>query len=108
MDDHTAERGQADMIDLRTETLINLNQATRRLPPSRNGRPVHISTLVRAITRGKNGNKLEALRFGKRWVTSIEAIQRWAEAQTPERIAQPQDRTLATVARDDRNADRRL
>jgi Protein of unknown function (DUF1580) len=38
--------------------------------------------LIRAITKGVNGHKLEALRVGSRWLTSIQAIQRWLELQT--------------------------
>jgi uncharacterized protein DUF1580 len=70
-------------IDLGTERVVSLTQAARLLPPGRNGRPVHVSTLVRAIVRGnRQGVRLEALRLGSRWFTSTEAIQRWCERQT--------------------------
>jgi hypothetical protein len=96
------------MIDLSRETAVSLGQATRVLPPGRNGRPVHISTLVRAITKGVNGHKLEALRVGKRWVTSVEAIQRWAEAQTPGPDAPPHARSSIVRSSANHRADRRL
>ena len=64
-------------IDLKTETPIGLGQAARVLPPGRGGRPVHISSLVRAILAGE----LEALRFGRRWVTTVEAVQQWDESR---------------------------
>jgi hypothetical protein len=96
------------MIDLKTETPINLRQAARLLPSGRKGRPVHVSTLVRAITRGANGCKLEALRLGKQWVTTVEALQRWGEAQTPASCNQPRNRTSVARTRDGERAARRL
>jgi len=47
-------------------------------PPAVAGRPTHPSTVWRKIVRGD----LEGLYLGTRWVTSAEAIQRWAERQT--------------------------
>ncbi len=67
-------------IDLKIETPIGLGQAARLLPPGRSGRPVHISSLVRAVMAGE----LEALRFGRHWVTTVEAVQRWGEAKARE------------------------
>jgi hypothetical protein len=96
-------------IDLTSETVINLDQAARRLPPGRNGRPVHISTLVRAITRGdRHGHKLEALRIFSRWVTSAEALQRWAERQTFGAEVLPTTRPLAIRRRAGERVDREL
>jgi hypothetical protein len=69
------------MIDLKNETIITLQQATRLFPHGRNGRPMHISHLIKGILKGFNGSKLEALRCGSRWLTSVEACQRWVEAQ---------------------------
>jgi hypothetical protein len=71
-------------IDLATEKVINLREAAALLGRGRNGRPMHISTLVRAITRGSpDGVRLEALKAGRRWLTTTEAVQRWLEAATP-------------------------
>jgi hypothetical protein len=64
-------------IDLKTETPVGLLQAALFLPPSCGGRPVQVSSLVRAILAGE----LEALRFGRRWVKTVEAVQRWGEAR---------------------------
>jgi hypothetical protein len=64
-------------IDLKTETPVGLSQATRILPPSRGGSPVHVSSLVRATLAGE----MEALRFSRRWVTTVEALQHWGEAR---------------------------
>jgi hypothetical protein len=71
-------------IDFETEKIIDLkHEAPAYLGQSRNGRPVHHSFLIRAVTRGIRGHRLEAVRVGSRWLTSVQAIQRWAEAQTP-------------------------
>jgi Protein of unknown function (DUF1580) len=70
-------------IDLKTETIIDaLKEAPSYLGAGRNGKPPHKSFVLRAIKRGLNGHRLEALRVGSRWITSVEALQRWAEAQT--------------------------
>jgi hypothetical protein len=74
-------------IDLQTETIIDaLREGPAYLGAGRNGKPPHKSFMIRAITKGSNGHKLEALRVGSRWITSIEALQRWAEAQTAAKI----------------------
>lgn len=64
------------MIDIATETIITLEDAAKRLVVSR-------FTVSRWVTNGSRGIKLEAIRVGGRWRTSVEALQRFAEAQTP-------------------------
>jgi hypothetical protein len=77
-------------IDLKSETIIDLKrQAGAYLGVGRNGRPPHHSFLIRAVTRGINGQKLEALRVGSRWITSVEALQRWADRQTAGALPTP-------------------
>ena len=76
------------MIDLSKETPLSLTQAARLLPPGRGDRPVTLSCLLRWILRGARAPsgqlvRLEAVRIGGRWVTSREALQRFAEALTP-------------------------
>jgi hypothetical protein len=75
------------MIDLRTESTLSLSQAARLLPPSRCGRPVTLSCLLRWVLNGvrtPNGVvRLEAIRLGGRWITSHEALARFADRQTP-------------------------
>jgi hypothetical protein len=66
------------MIDIATETLITLRQAADREPPSRGGARVHFATIWRRIT----SRKLEGIRLGGRWLTSVEALQRYAERET--------------------------
>jgi hypothetical protein len=95
-------------IDLKKEQLITLAQGARLVPSRRDGKSTHLSTLVGAILKGNAGVKLEALRIGGRWVTSVEAIQRWAEQQTAARIQSKSARSRS--ARDGQNerAERRL
>ena len=75
-------------IEIRNETLLTLSQAARLLPPSRQGKPVTLSCILRWVldgVRSPSGEKirLEAIRLGPKWVTSQEAIQRFADRQTP-------------------------
>jgi len=88
---------------------ISLGQAARRLPSYRESRPVSPSTLWRWISRGvllADGShvRLEAVRLGGRWLTSIPALERFTQAQTPAVEAGPAPtpntpRTLAQRAR---------
>jgi hypothetical protein len=75
-------------IDLRNESTISLSQAARMLPPGRRGRPVTLSCVLRWVLDGVRTPagivRLEAIRLGGRWLTSIEAIERFADRQTPE------------------------
>jgi hypothetical protein len=77
------------VIDLTTETPLPFAEACRLIPPGRGGKRTHLSTLVRWVTRGAPGPqgdriRLEAVRIGGRWMTSREAIQRFAERLTPQ------------------------
>jgi hypothetical protein len=88
-------------VDISNETVLGLAQAARRVPSGRRERPVHPSTLFRWIHDGVRvaGGaiiRLEALRLGGRWVTSLEALQRFAEALTP--TLGPPDPTPRTPA----------
>jgi hypothetical protein len=76
------------MINLQTEKTISLSQLTRLLPPGRSNRPVTISCVLRWIMDGMkdhNGQivRLEGIRVGGRWLTSIEALNRFADRLTP-------------------------
>jgi hypothetical protein len=75
------------MIDLANETLLGLAAAGRRLPAA-GGKPVHPSTVFRWVTtgvRGPDGSRvrLNGVRVGGRWMTSVEALDRFACALTP-------------------------
>jgi hypothetical protein len=75
------------MIDLHNESLLSLDQAAKRLPAGRRGRPVSLSCVLRWILDGvvtPHGLvRLEGIRMGGRWLTSVEALERFARAQTP-------------------------
>jgi hypothetical protein len=76
------------MIDISTESILSLREAAKLLPSSRLGRPCSFQCILRWIlngTKSPDGQivKLEALRLGGRWITSREALQRFAEALTP-------------------------
>jgi hypothetical protein len=73
------------MIDIATETLLSLRDAAARIPSSRGGRPTHAATIFRLI----QDRKLEGIRLGGRWVTSLEALQRYAEAETRAALGEP-------------------
>jgi hypothetical protein len=65
-----------------------LTQAARRVPRTRQDRPVTLSCLLRWIMSGvigPNGQriKLEAARLANRWITTPGAISRFVVAQTP-------------------------
>jgi hypothetical protein len=70
------------MIDITHETLVTLSQAARSLPPGRKGKPSHLATVQRWILHGVRGVRLEGVRLGGRWLTSREALARFAERLT--------------------------
>jgi hypothetical protein len=72
------------MIDLQNEQLITLPQAANLVPPARNGKKTHVSTVLRWILKGIDGVKLEGIRIGGRWLTSTPALQRFGERVTPD------------------------
>jgi hypothetical protein len=82
------------MIDLRNETPLSLAQAAKLLPPGRRGRPVTLSCVLRWILRGvktpRGLVRLEASRMGGRWLTTVEALERFADRQTP-KIVEPSE-----------------
>ena len=76
------------MLDLTAEKPISLAEACKLVPPARQGKRTHLSTLLRWIisgVRNPSGQiiRLDGIRIGGRWMTSREAIQRFANALTP-------------------------
>src|SRR5262249_45716324 len=76
-------------VHILTETVLSVTQAARRCGRFRGDRPTHPSTITRWILAGAktpDGRqiRLEAVRLGGKWVTSEEALLRFAQAQTPE------------------------
>jgi hypothetical protein len=76
-------------IDLKNETILSLHEAAKYFPSSRQGRPTHVSSVLRRRRPDKNGVALEMWRLGGRWVTSVEAIQRYSAALTATLTEQP-------------------
>ena len=78
---------------LQTETIGTFNEIAARLPRL-DGKRIAISTLWRWATKGCRGVKLEARRLGGRFVTSLEAVDRFsaklAELDAAPRSPQPQ------------------
>jgi hypothetical protein len=103
------------VLDLIHEKPIPLSAACKLIPPGRSGRRCHLSTLLRWILRGAKSPtgevvRLEALRLGDRWVTSAEAIQRFAQRLTPALDTEPAlpGRTPGRRRRDSERAAERL
>ncbi len=101
------------MIDFKTEKVISLDQAASLFPTNRNGRPVSLSCIFRWIVDGVKTPagkvRLEVERVGRRWLTSVEAVQRFAAAQTPNVAAvQTQPRPPAARQRAAARADLEL
>jgi hypothetical protein len=76
-------------IDLSAERTLSLSAAARLLPPARRGRPVTISCVLRWILDGVRISagevvRLEAIRLGGRWLTSVEALHRFGARLTPQ------------------------
>ena len=65
------------MIDIASENVLSLSNATAHLPRRRKGSRPHISTLYRWAQRGLCGVKLEVVQVGGTCCTSVEALQRF-------------------------------
>jgi hypothetical protein len=91
------------VIDVTTESTLSLTQAARLLPAGRGGRPASFSGVLRWVLRGVRSPagdlvRLDAIRLGNRWITSRQAIQRFAEALTP-RLGDPAPSAATPAAR---------
>ena len=71
-------------IDLKTEELLSLAEAARRLPKRGNGKAIHVAAIYRWSTTGYAGVILETIQICGQKFTSTEALQRFAEAVTRE------------------------
>jgi excisionase family DNA binding protein len=93
------------MIDLASEKLITIDHAAEKLLVSK-------VTIVRWITHGAKGIKLEAMKFGSHWRTSEEALQRFGERSTeapePSQCSIPTRRDIARREREVQEADEEL
>lgn len=82
-------------INLASEHVLSFLTLAARLPAGRRGRRVNVSTIHRWRLRGLRGCRLEAIRIGGRWVTSLEAAQRFFDALSRTKGSLPA--LLATV-----------
>lgn len=64
---------------LHDEQIVTFTEATKLLPPI-NGRRPCASTIWRWARKGIQGIRLESMRIGGRYVTSAEALERFAIA----------------------------
>jgi hypothetical protein len=67
------------LIDVDHEHLLTLAQLARRLPRRRCDRPVHVATLHRWRRPGLRGIRLECVRVGGVWCTTMQAFQRFCD-----------------------------
>jgi hypothetical protein len=65
------------MINIHTERLISLRDAIKLLPPGRGGRPIHVASMYRWVSRGVRQIRLESVRIGGTVYTSREALERF-------------------------------
>ena len=90
------------MIDLANERRIGLQETAKLYPSFRNGRPTHISTPLRHITKGvrlSNGEviRLEGARLGGRWITTVEAVERFMQRLTAGALGTAHDSQASTT-----------
>jgi hypothetical protein len=103
-------------IDFSGERTLSLAAAARLLPPGRRGRPVTLSCVLRWVLDGVKTPqgivRLEAVRLGGRWLTSVEALERFADRQTPkfdpDAVTAPTPRTSAQCHRASERVEREL
>ena len=70
------------MIEVNSEQIVTFAELAKRLPRRRRGRPTAVSTIHRWRLVGIKGIRLEAIRVGCSWVTSLQAYQRFCDALT--------------------------
>jgi len=88
-----------------------LAEVARRIPPYREGRRTHVSTLTRWILRGVRGKdsrqiRLRAVRFPGRWLTTNEWLDEFLAAVTDDRSCEEPATTTKPPARRLRDIDR--
>ena len=69
------------MIDIQHETLIRLQDVREYLPSSRKGKKLSKAVCFRWAAKGVRGVRLETLHVGAGRMTSLEALQRFADAR---------------------------
>jgi hypothetical protein len=72
----------ASPMNVNSEHILTLSQLAKRLPRRRAGRPVHPATIHRWREPGVRNIRLECVRIGGIWHTSLEAYRRWVDRLT--------------------------
>jgi Protein of unknown function (DUF1580) len=91
-----------DKIDLIHENVVSFTELARRLPRRRQGSPTHVSTLHRWRLNGLKGVRLQAIRLGGAWATSMEAYQRFCDALTEKTERDPKTERARAGAHQER------
>lgn len=73
-------------LENRTEELISLSQLSKHLPPSRNGKRRHVSSVYRYALRGSRGIRLETKQLPDGLYTSLDAWDRFVQKLTAARL----------------------
>jgi len=81
-------------IDIHTERVVSLTDATHFLPERRAGKRPNVATLYRWSNDGCRGVRLEYIMVGATRCTSLEALQRFFDALT---IATEGERAAVTA-----------
>jgi len=94
------------MIDIASETVIPLGDVPDYIPSRRPGKRLHVATVWRWVLHGVRGRKLETITIGGSRYTSVEALQRFVEAEPadPEADRPRPQRTEAQRRRDSERA----
>jgi hypothetical protein len=97
--------------DLLNETLVTFPGLAKHIPPRRKGKPAHVSSIHRYRNPGIEGIRLEAVRVGGIWMTSLEAFARFCARLTAAKEgAEPTATTPAqspSAQADDRELERK-
>jgi len=76
-----AHKSKSEVSDLPNQPMLQdllpFAEVARRLPRRRGGRPTHLATLHRWRASGLKGIRLECLRVGGTWCTTLENVERF-------------------------------
>jgi hypothetical protein len=64
-------------INIHAESVVTFHDLVKRILPANGGKRVHIGTPHRWRTQGLRGVRLEAIKVGGRWCTSLQALERF-------------------------------
>jgi len=90
------------MIDLFSENVYSLKEASKVIPGIRGGKKPHIASLYRWCKKGVNGVKLESIQVGGTLCTSLQAIQRFCN-----KLSEPEQAEIKGQAQQNATLNRR-